>query len=258
MKRVLVHARLCAAQAFDGGIFYVASGYVLRLLKLIFLLFLWRQLLSGREESFTVDQLLTYTLFSALFAQQLDIHTSASEDFWKGDYGMHYLKPMSVYWQIAIETVGRWVPGWACFSIPALLLALLMGVPIAPYSPAHGACAALSLLLSMSLGFCVDFLFMTLGVAMRNATYQAQEIRFAVTTICSGALIPFAVMPYGLGDVFALLPFGALAGAPLAIYTGLQDVGMTLLLQVFWNLLLWPLCLLSLKKSEERMISHGG
>ena len=37
--------------------------------------------------------------------------------------------------------------------------------------------------------------------------------------LMSGALLPLAYYPWGLGEVFAWLPFAAMAWAPLAIYT---------------------------------------
>ena len=52
----------------------------------------------------------------------------------------------------------------------------------------------------------------------------------------SGAVIPLALLPWGLGDVLEWLPFASLAWAPLSIYTGIGDAPRLIALQVFWAL----------------------
>ncbi len=88
--------------------------------------------------------------------------------------------------------------------------------------------------------------------------WTALAIRSAFFTICSGALIPFELLPWGLGAVFRVLPFGSLAHSPLSIYVGGTDPLMVLLGQAAWNLALWPVCFLAFRRGEERMVAYGG
>ncbi len=258
MNRYWTHGRMCAAQAFDGGVFYVFSGYALRVLQPVVLMLLWRQLLSGSSPPLSLRAVLTYTLWSSLLAQQLNVHTTACDDFWDGSFGMRFLRPAGVLSQVFAETVGRWVPGLLLYTLPAFALALLIGIPAAPVTPVAGLLGGASLLLSVSLGFAVDFLFMSLSVNWKNASYQAVILRSAVMKVCSGAVIPFAALPGAVGAVLSCLPFGALAGAPLSIYAGLSAPLQPILLQVFWNAALWPLALYCVRRSEEKLVSFGG
>ena len=74
-----------------------------------------------------------------------------------------------------------------------------------------------------------------------------------------GALIPFIFFPWGLGKIFALLPFGSVGNAPLTIYTGMESEIMKIIgIQIFWNIVLWIVGIKIFIKSEERMISFGG
>jgi ABC-2 type transport system permease protein len=93
---------------------------------------------------------------------------------------------------------------------------------------------------------------------MQSASWLAYSIRAAITALLSGAVIPFDLLPWNLGNILRLLPFGSVAGAPLAVFTGMNDPFSVLPLQIFWNLLLWPLAILAFRKSQEWMVSYGG
>ncbi len=84
------------------------------------------------------------------------------------------------------------------------------------------------------------------------------QIRDAVSVLLSGAIIPLALMPWGIGDVLVYLPFASLASAPLRIYTGTGDPFFLIGLQAFWVVILWPVAHLLWNANRERLVSHGG
>ncbi len=260
LKNLGTLARLCATQAFDGGVLYVLSGYALRLFKLVVLVLIWRSLFAGGADTggMTVGQVLTYSLLSAVFTDQLNVVTPASMSFWEGSLVNRYQRPLAVLPQIMAETVGRWLPTLIICTLPTVALAVALGVPPGPTSALHGSLFVVSLGLAMSLGFALDFLFTALAVRLKDAGWLAHTIRNAITNLFSGAVIPFALLPWGLGGVLEWLPFGSVAGAPLSIYVGVGEPGRLLALQALWNLALWPLALLAFRKSAERMVSFGG
>jgi len=55
-----------------------------------------------------------------------------------------------------------------------------------------------------------------------------------------------------------LLPFGSLAAGPLDVFVGIAAPGEVIPLQIFWNVMLWPLAALAFRGSRERMVSYGG
>lgn len=253
-------SRLCATQAFDGGIFYVLSSYALRLVQLAVLLLIWRTVFTAGADTggMTLTQIMTYSLLASVFADQLNIVTPASMSFWEGSIINRYTRPLAVLPQIVAETAGRWLPALALCAAPTVLIALLAGVPVAPASPLRGALFVLSLAMSVSLGFAMDFLFTALAVRIKDASWLAHTIRNAIVNVFSGAVIPFALLPWGIGDVLSLLPFGSVAGAPLSIYAGLGNAARMLALQALWNLALWPLAVLAFHRSSEKVVSFGG
>ena len=80
----------------------------------------------------------------------------------------------------------------------------------------------------------------------------------ALCALLTGAVIPFAALPWGIGRFLALTPLGTLAGAAPAIYVGLESPGPILLAQACWTVLLWPLAIWRFRRAREKMISYGG
>ena len=80
-----------------------------------------------------------------------------------------------------------------------------------------------SLILAISVGLALDFILSGLMIYLEHSIYAAIRVRMAVTTLLSGAVLPLALLPWGLGAIFEWLPFAATASVPLRIYTGTGD-----------------------------------
>lgn len=254
-------AGLSARQVFDGNLFQVLGEYAARFMQFLLLTLIWRSLAKGGADlgGMTLDRLLTYTLMASVLRQQLEILTPATSALWEGSIIGRYTRPMPVLQSLAAETIGRWwVPVFFMYSLPLWLLSPLMGIHPLPYSAAHGMLALLSLALSASLGFALDFLFASLAMRMKNGCWAVTHVREALFGLLSGAVIPFSLMPGPIAKVLQLLPMGSIAHAPLTLYVGQGDPVALIALQVGWNAVLWPLARYVFKKSEERMISYGG
>ncbi len=251
---------LYSAQTFDGGILYVLGGYAVKFLQLIIFLTIWKSLLSSGADTYgmTLPQVLTYYLLSSIFREQLNLVSSGVTLLWEGSIVSNYIRPLPILSQLAAETAGKWIPPLLLFSVPVFFTGLAMGINVFPVSVSCGILFVLSLALSISLGFAIDFIFVSLAVYIKNASYTTYIIRNAITQFFSGAVIPFALMPWNIGEVLKLTPFGSTASAPLSIYVGTGNPMELLFLQLLWNILLWPITILLFKRSQERMISYGG
>ena len=255
MNKLLFTARLSAQEQTNGGLIYLLPDILIKVFTLIPLIFLWRVVMSsGAEVGMSMGQMLTYTYVSALLADMLVVKTAASGWLSEGVLLKLYGRPMPVLSQLAAQTVGAWTPALLMFSLPMALAAPLFGVRLLPASPLF----FVSLLLCISLGFAVDFLFACLSIKLRNMNWLIGRVRMAIATVLSGTIIPIRLLPFGIDKAMKYQPFASLGGAPLSIFTGAADVGETLALQIVWNLILWPLALFVWKKSQEGMVSYGG
>ncbi len=261
MKKYYTTAYMCAVHAFDGNFLCVAAEHAVRFLRLFILILIWRSLAVGgvNFNGMTLPQILTYIMMASVMRQQLEIITPATSALWEGSIIGRYTRPIPVIGSFIVETIGRWwIPVFLLYSLPVWLISPLLGIHPLPADFVCGLLFALSIALSASLGFAFDILFAAFAMKLKNGCWAAMMVREAVSSLFSGALIPFALLPWNLGEIFTLLPFGSIANAPLSIYIGADNPWQLIVLQIFWNVVLWIAAILIFRKSEERMISFGG
>jgi ABC-2 type transport system permease protein len=251
-------AELAFADHWESPLLLV--DYLLRILRVVLLLSLWRLVLGGRGEvsGLTLAAVLTYTLIAEVFAEQLDVTTRIEDTMWEGTLTGRFLQPLGLVGNFAAELAGNWAVTLLTFSLPLLLMARALGVDPRPASVAHGALFAVSLGLAIALGLAVDFIFCGIAGALGQNIWIVKYVRNGLSTLLSGALLPLQLLPWGLGEVFMWLPFASMAAAPLRIFTGTGEPWLLLSLQVFWCTAMWPLANWIWTANRERLAFHGG
>lgn len=246
-------------QVGDNPLFLL--DYLIRILRVIVLLSLWRIILDGKGvvSGMTIEAVLTYTFMAEVFRQQLECRGSGMEHaIWEGSIATRFLRPMGIFGQFAAEMFGRWFFVFVFFSIPLLCLSPLFGVTIIPSNMTTLGLFMLSLILAINVGMAIEFIFSALFAMMMFNVYILYQIRDAVTVLLSGAVLPLALYPWGLGVVFGWLPFASMASGPLRIYTETGDPFQLLAIQAGWAVILWPLSYGLWRVNRERLTSHGG
>ena len=255
MKKYMKTARLSALEQTNVGVAYLLPDILVRVFTLIPLVYLWRAVMSsGAQAGMGLGQMLSYAYASALLSDMLVVKTAATGWLSEGVLLKLYGRPLSVFGQLAAQTIGGWAPMLALFSAPMAALAPLFGVSLMPATPLFLP----SLALCVSLGFAVDLLFACLSIKLRNMSWLIDRIRLAVVSLFSGTVIPIRLLPFGIAEAMKYQPFACLGGAPLSIFVGAADAKETIALQIAWNLALWPTAALIFKKSQEGIVSYGG
>jgi len=251
---------MMAAASYIGDSPLFLVDYLFRFLRVAVLLALWRVILAGKGSvsGMTLEAVLTYTLIAEVFGGQLAPRTSLDWTFWSGAIVGRMLQPLGIFGQFAAEMCGRWLFELSIFSLPLLLVAPLLGVSPLPAGPAAAVLFPISLLLGISVGLALEFIFGALLVLLALPLWAVNQVRAAVTTLLSGALLPLALLPAGAGAALAWLPFASMASAPLQIYVGTGDPLRLMAVQAGWSLVLWPLARWLWSASRERMVSYGG
>jgi ABC-2 type transport system permease protein len=264
MARTLIRkygkTALMAAASYTGDSPLFLMDYLLRFLRVAVMLSIWRILFAGKGtvSGMTLETVLTYALIAEVFAEPLACRTGLEVAFWEGTIATRFLRPLGFVGLFAAEMLGRWGFGFCAFSLPLLFAAPLLGVNPLPASPGAAGLFLLSLALSVAVGLALDFIFAALILWLDVSVWLIERFRAAVGTLLSGALLPLALLPWGLGKTLAWLPFAAMASAPLRIYTGTGDALHLIALQAGWAVLLWPAALALWAASRERIVSHGG
>ena len=258
MHRYLATARMATAGYVADGL-YVAFDYALRLLRVLVLLALWRIILGpDGAGGMATAAVLTYTLIAAAFSEQIAIRTTMDEALWNGSLANYFLRPHWLVGGFAAETAGKWTIDFVVFSLPLLAMSPLFGVDPRPASALDGVLFVVSLGLAISVGFAVELLFVALLVMLEMNVWAMRQVRGAVESILAGSVVPLALLPWGLGAVFAWTPYAAMASAPLRIYTGTGDPLPLLLGQLAWSIVLWPLGGWLWRAHRERLVGYGG
>jgi len=243
----------------DQG-FVLIGNYTLRLLRVVFLMSLWYTLLpeEGDVSGMTRDAVLTYTLIAEIFSGFISVRTGLDNALWRGDIANRLLRPVGIYSQFMAEMLGNRIPDLILFSLPLFCIAPLFGINPLPANLMAGGLFTFSLLLGILIGVAFDFIFASLLVFLEQSVYALMQIRDAVSVLLSGAIIPLALLPWGLGDILTYLPFASIASAPLRIYTNTGDPIFLLSLQFAWTIILWPIAHALWNFNRERLVSHGG
>ncbi len=256
MQRSIATARMCLKEQGYFGLAELLRIYLIRAVTLAAMLAIWNALFeSGADlDGLTLAQMLSYTVLSSALHPMLNVRTPASSWMHNGTMLGLYQRPASIFGQLAAHAVGGWLMQLLVFSLPALLISGLAGIRVIPVS----GWFFVSLALAVSQGIAVDFLFACLLIRLKNLEWTIHSIREALSAMLTGALIPFAALPWGLGEWLALSPLGTLAGAPLALFVGLDSAARLIPAQILWNVVLWPLAIWGFARSRERMVSYGG
>ena len=241
-----------AATAFVGDSPLFLMDYLLRFLRVAVLLSIWRAILAGRGTTagMTIGSVLTYTLIAEVFGEQFACRTGLDEAIWEGSIAGRFLRPMGTVAQFAAETFGRWWFSFSAFSVPLLLCSPLLGVNPLPASAAAAGWFVPSLALAISIGLALEFIFAALMISLEIGIWVMGGLRTAISTLLSGALLPLALLPWGIGAVFGWLPFASMASAPLRIYTGTGNPLITSCSSaVAWGAANWTICSFSRSRS---------
>ena len=104
-------ARMCLKEKSYFGLANVIAQYLLRAAGLGALLMIWRSLfMQGVDmQGLTLNQVYVYTILSTVLAPMLDVRTPASGWLHDGSVLKLYLRPRSLFGQLAAHTVGGWV-----------------------------------------------------------------------------------------------------------------------------------------------------
>jgi ABC-2 type transport system permease protein len=249
-----------AATSYIGDSPLFLVDFVVRLARVAVLLTIWRTVFAGRGPvgGMTLGAVLTYTLAAEVFADPLNVRSELSNALWQGTIAVRLLQPFGIVGQFVAETSGQWLIRFGCFSLPLLALAPLLGVNPLPASPSAALWFLVSLTLAIAVGFALDFLFTVLIVALETSQWAVEYLRRGLPTLLSGALLPLALMPWGIGTVFGWLPFASMASAPLRLYTGTGDPHFLLPLQAGWAIVLAFVGHRVWQAQREGLVGYGG
>ncbi|MCA1597060.1 MAG: hypothetical protein LC772_11645, partial [Chloroflexi bacterium] len=118
------------AAGLTGDSWLFLIDYLLRFLRMVLLLSLWRMILTGKGpvSGMTLGSVLTYTLTSELFAEAFTPRTDLEWTLRDGSIATRFLRPMGLFGQFSCQMLGRFGLSFLLFSLPLLLISRWLGV----------------------------------------------------------------------------------------------------------------------------------
>lgn len=181
------------------------------------------------------------------------------------DGGIAYelCRPVSIYAMWFSRNVGGRVASAALRCGPVILCAALIPAPYRISAPINLK-AFILFIITMILALGVTVAFCMLVYILSFYTISPQGLRMLLTgavEFLSGCIIPFPFIPEPYRTVMELLPFGSMQNVPFRIYSGDlagTDMINSIILQIFWFVVLllcgWLIC----KRAEKRIVVQGG
>ncbi|MBE6013297.1 MAG: hypothetical protein E7234_12210 [Lachnospiraceae bacterium] len=255
MMKYIKTIEISMRSKFNEGIAYMMPEIFIQVFNLIILSIFWRTFLKAQGEGEAyIGKLLAYTYLSIILKDFLNIESPASSWNYEGIFNKLFIRPMNVLMDLAAETIGKMLPKLLFFTVPMLIIAPFMGIDLMP----ENGYFLLSFILSVSLGFAIDYIFACLTIRLMSLSWAVYSVRMALVGILSGGLIPFSLMPEKIGRILMYQPFASLSGGFLSIYTGLEPPFEIIITQLLWNIVLWPLAIFWFRHSREEIVSYGG
>ena len=238
-------------------------------IPLFAMLSLWKTIYENNGDGhalsgYTQAQMIFYYMLVAI----VDVMTAVNEDDWQiaadireGNISQFLLKPVDYLWyRLCLFFSGR----IAYISMACIPLAVFIFCFRNYFVPPASGMAMAAFFTSLALTALLQF-FLSYSMAM--LAFWILEIStfifilFAFEYLASGHLFPLDMLPPALQHVLAFTPFPSMLYAPIGIYMGKisgNGIGLTLLIQLFWMLMMYALARFMWRRGIKHYSAFGG
>lgn len=229
---------------------------------------LYRAFYQEHAEAFpmALPALVSYIWLRQAFLMLFNTWTFETELFQSiqnGNVAYELLRPVDLYFMWFSRTAAVRVSKTLLRFWPILLVAFLLPSPVGMSLPPSAGIFLLFLLSSfLALGVTVAFTLIVYFSCFY--TVSADGLRAILTPLSellTGGLLPIPFMPLFFQNIIRFSPFAAMMNAPLRIYSGDisgANAAETMLLQLFWLILLILAGMLLQRRGMKKLCVQGG
>ena len=216
---------------------------------------------GGTVAGFTVEDAVSYTWCTQALISIGGAWFSAElmQSIRTGEVVTDLSRPWSFYGYWLSRTLGERAYNLLVrASLTYLIGVLLFGARVP--GPAEAVAFAAALSIAMLVSFSLNFMVNLSGFWLLDATGMLL-LAGMLLMFFSGFLLPLAFFPPVLQAIARVLPFQAITGLPAQVFLGQirgEALLQTLLLQIFWAVVLALLALLVLRAAMRKVVIQGG
>jgi ABC-2 type transport system permease protein len=253
-----------ARNAFKQATAYRLDAVTTLLSSVVFLVLyyaVWSAIDASGEIQGGLQQVMTYLVAGQVVSNAAFLQTEQFIGYRvrKGTIVNELKRPLSLISHVYFHEIGWVVFNTLTKALPiAALGVVFLGIPLP--GPLATFYFALSTFLAFNLVFLLAYANSML-VFWTKVDWSLRMTRNTMTNLFSGVLFPLYLLPAGLADIFNVLPFRAMADAPIQIFTG-QATGNQILqifgLQIFWIIIMFIVAHLMWRKAKTKLTVQGG
>ncbi|ALC92108.1 daunorubicin ABC transporter permease [Bacillus sp. FJAT-18017] len=226
--------------------------------------FLWQAIYSGKDQiqGLSVGQMTTYVAIAwmarAFYFNNLD--REMAQEIMEGKVAIELIRPYSYLGMKMMQGFGEGVFRLFFFSVPGMIIVMLIFPVTLPLDPAIWGLFALSITFSFLINTQINLLTgITTFFLYNNAgLIRAKRV---VIDLFSGLLLPMSFFPGWAQEIMKYLPFQGISYIPSMIvtkgFTGSQVVE-ALLQQAVWVLILLVPIYILWQLAKKQLIIQGG
>lgn len=239
------------------------TGMIGNFVQVAVLFYVWKSIFSFQEvvNGYTWEIMRKYVFVSFLCNSALSFgfEMQTANKIISGDIIMDLLKPISYRAMTFFKLMG--IAGTE-FSISLLLIgSLYLAVNgTEGIRPERCLLFLVSLVLGQGIKFNIQYVFSLLCFYTDNA-YGILKGREILTNFFSGALIPLTMFPAAIRGILNFSPFSGIVFIPCSIFIGtfgIQEALQGILLQCFWNLVIYLLGKVFWRRASLVLSLYGG
>ncbi len=222
--------------------------------------FIWISIYGEKSyiNGISKPQIITYIILSRIIFSQITFGSNLviADKIQSGDIAMDMLLPLDFQLYNYVGRIGDFIFYIFTNGLPSVLISVILFGISPPASILAGAEFMVSIILSVTIAFFIEFILGMLSFYTTNG-WGIQQIKVAVIGFFSGALVPIAFFPDWLKAVINVLPLKDMVYTPIAIYLGIAE-GKVIVMQLVWILMLFVASRIVYGIAVRKLTVQGG
>lgn len=265
-RRARVYGAIAAMvpKTFLAYTIWVWMNWFTQIVALIIFVFFWRAVYANTNaiNGLTLGQTLTYVLLARLLSPLVE-NTNTISFFGSllrdGQLSMELLRPLDFQAGAYAQRIANLLMDLA-LQLPIALVAIVFFRLRVTLDPLVWLSFVVTALLGFSTLFFFDWIIGCLAFYITEI-WGLSVLRYGVSNLFSGLLLPLVLLPDGFRQVAEALPFAQALYLPVSILSGitpLSDVPRLWLQQVVWLVSLLVLSRFAFSRAVRKVTVQGG
>lgn len=259
----LTRAGIMESLQFRTSTLTIVAG---NLIYMIIVYFLWKSIYASAGTDVVngmtfSDTLIYLVLATALFGfMEMYLVWDMGRNIQSGKIVLDLLKPIGyrsyTFWSLS----GSLVMNFLTTFLPTFIIIYFM-TDGAIHLGLNLLFFVMSVVMAVTINFSIDFIVGTICL-YTESIWGINIMKEVIVLLLSGATIPIAFFPEPLKTIVCYLPFQSVYNAPLTILINhempLQEIGLTLGMQLIWCIVMTAASMLFWKISLRKITVNGG